>query len=397
MTERKFTQSRYGFGRGFCVLFAGAVLLCTAAVATAEEKKAIVVESYADIAWQNYTDAYTSALLLQDAVRDLLADPNPGTLAAARQAWIFARNPYGQSEVFRFYEGPIDFVDLESGIEGPEGRLNAWPVDEAYIDYVKGRPNSGIINDADGAMSKESLLAKNQANDESDVSLGYHAIEFLLWGQDFSLESAGSRPASDYYPGEEIRERRREYLRLVTEILVEDLAFLVREWDPAVPGNYARQFRRLPSDEALARIMTGMATLSGFELASERLAVPLDSGDQEDEHSCFSDNTHNDFLMNALAVHNVYFGIYGEYRGAGIHSLLVDKDPALDGRIVAAIERSLELIAELPSPIDREILSTPLGSASREKAEAVVLQLQNLADLLKEAGSVLGVEVAIVM
>ena len=48
---------------------------------------------------------------------------------------------YSPTEVFRFYGGPIDDDN------GPEGLLNAWPLDEVFIDYVLGNPDAGIIND----------------------------------------------------------------------------------------------------------------------------------------------------------------------------------------------------------------------------------------------------------
>ena len=74
-------------------------------------------------------------------------------------------------------------------MEGPEGRLNSWLLDEAYIDYVKGNAQAGLINNFEFPLTEEALLAKNQEDDEADVSTGYHAIEFLLWGQDFYSQS----------------------------------------------------------------------------------------------------------------------------------------------------------------------------------------------------------------
>lgn len=342
-----------------------------------------IVESYAVMVHRDYTNAYKDGVALQAAIDAFLAAPSEVTLTAAKKAWLISRNSYGQTEAFRFYEGPIDFADAD-GNEGPESRLNAWPLDEAYIDYVQGNPDAGIVNNAGIEITKDALTSKNQADDEADVATGYHAIEFLLWGQDLSLETAGMRPVSDYEDTPE-NARRRTYLKVVTDLLVDDLKYLVDEW---VGGkdNYAKTF--VEDEQALSKILTALATLSGFELASERMATALDSGDQEDEHSCFSDNTHNDFIYNAQGIMNVFFntGLY-EYLKKQDHDLAED----LEDRIL----KTRKLIAKLPQPIDREILSTPEGSKARDKMEEAVRSLQIEADLIKRAGVALGVEVSI--
>ena len=130
-------------------------------------------------------------------------------------AWRASREPYGQTEAFRFYGGPIDYFDEEAGVEGPEGRMNSWPLDEAYIDYVIGNPSAGIINDATIVLDGETILGLNQNDDDRFVSTGYHAIEFLLWGQDNNSESAGDRPFADFISGSVANDRRRTYLKLV--------------------------------------------------------------------------------------------------------------------------------------------------------------------------------------
>ncbi len=342
-----------------------------------------VISSYAELVHTNYDAAYNDALKLQKAIDAFLAEPNDDTLNAAKQAWLVSRNSYGLTEAFRFYEGPIDFAD-EEGNEGPEGRLNAWPLDEAYIDYVKGNDKAGLVNNPDIAITKEALTDKNQANDEAEVSTGYHAIEFLLWGQDLSLESAGMRPVSDYAKTKG-NKRRRQYLKVVTDLLVDDLIFLSQEWTPD-QDNYAKKF--VQDKDALSKILTALATLSGFELASERMATALDSGDQEDEHSCFSDNTHNDFIYNAQGIMNVFFN-------AGIYEYLETKDHDLAEELEHQILDTKKLLAALPHPIDREILSTPADSEARKKMELAIASLQKQADLFKKAGTVLGIEVSI--
>ena len=84
----------------------------------------------------------TAAEALHDAIDAFVAGPTDATLQAAKDAWLAGRRLYGPTEVFRFYDGPIDNPD-----DGPEGQINAWPMDEAYVDYADGDPEAGIVND----------------------------------------------------------------------------------------------------------------------------------------------------------------------------------------------------------------------------------------------------------
>lgn len=381
------------------LMLTASALLLIAASARAEEaaKKPTAqeaVKDYASLVYVTYWDNVLDAERLAKAVELFLSKPSAATLDNAKYAWLKARDVYGLSEAFRFYEGPIDFVDDAKGEEGPEGRLNSWPLNEAYIDYVQNNPKAGIVQDASVEITREALVSKNQADDEADVATGWHAIEFLLWGQDLSKDGPGARSYEDYLLGDPVRERRRAYLKEVTALLVDDLRFLAKSWEPK-EDNYAARF--VKDKDALAKIMTGLATLSGFELASERMATALDSGDQEDEHSCFSDNTHNDFIANTKGIESVFFNTYekGE-QGVGPYDLLKAKDPALAEKLAAQIRKSVALAEALPHPIDREILSSPEGSPARAKMEEVITSLQTQADLLKEAGKALGVSVEVV-
>ncbi len=357
--------------------------------------KSAVVETYARLVYLNYVDAYQQAIQLKWSIDDFLSDPSGESLEKAKKSWLKSRKSYGASEAFRFYEGPIDYYNTKTQTEGPEARLNAWPLNEAYIDYVAGRSESGLIHDLSFQINADSLDDKNQKSDEANVSTGYHSIEFLLWGQDLSVNSAGKRAPSDYQSGNQINDRRRTYLRIITDQLVNDLSFLVDSWQPNRSGNYADLFLQFSSDSALEKILTGIATLSGFELASERMAVPLDSGDQEDEHSCFSDNTHNDFIYNIAGVENVYFGRYGDFQGTGLNELVEIINPDLNSEFLQILKNSKQQISDIPSPIDREILSTPVNSVGRQKMETAVSSLQRQSELLKQIGQALNLKVSI--
>jgi len=348
-----------------------------------------VSEHYATIVQANYDDAVAAAQDLKAAVEDFVAAPSPARLQEAKVAWLAAREPYGQSEGFRFYDGPIDNVDT-----GPEGRINAWPLDEVFIDYVQEDASGGIINDAEAfpELTAELIAGQNEQGGEKNIATGYHAVEFLLWGQDLSADGPGDRPHTDYVTGAtgtaENQDRRGQYLLLITEMLVDDLRSVADEW-AAGENNYRRDFLALSSDDAIGRMLTGIGSLSGAELAGQRMSTAYDNHDQEYEHSCFSDNTHRDLHLNALSIQNVYLGRYGDHDGIGIDALVDQLDPDLNEQLKEQLEASLAAIADIAVPFDQALSD----SAEREKILVAINALQDQTETLAEIAEVLGVEI----
>lgn len=367
---------------------------CPAGAPSLPPEAPVVVAAYADLVERTYREAYASAEALQRAVDAFLAEPDAARLAAARTAWLAARPAYGRSEAFRFYGGPID--EETAGHDGGsrEGRLNAWPLNEAYIDAVAGAPESGLVNDPALPLTPAAVLERNARDDEADVTTGYHAIEFLLWGQDRDPTGAGSRPASDYLPGAQSWDRRRAYLRIVTDLLVTDLGALVDAWARERPGNYRARFLADDPAVSLGKILTGLATLSGFELAAERLGTALDSGDQEDEQSCFSDSTTADILANARGIAEVWNASSGAGTATRLATLVAGASPTVADRLDRTITDSVALAGQLDAPFDRTLASAP-GSPERTRVEALITSLQHQAELLRAAGGALGVNVEI--
>jgi putative iron-regulated protein len=343
------------------------------------------VKAYVDLVQASYARAAADAMSLQQSVAALLAAPTQESLDAARKAWVAARPAYLRTEAFRFYDGPIEAV---------EGDLNAWPVNEAYIDYVEGNPNAGLVNDPSFKLDSTSLAAANQSQDEADVTVGWHAIEFMLWGQDLSTGSAGNRPYTDYAAGTGSNDRRRAYLKLVTDKLVADLQGLAAAWEDQDPMSLAARMKTMPQREALGRMINGMAILAGFEFMSERLAVALDSGDQEDEHSCFSDTTKQDFVHDLLGIRQVWTGDADGKSRPGLDELVRAQDPALADRLDALFTDAEAKVNALGDPWDK-VLAAPKDSPERQAAEQAVASLQALADGLVAVGNKLGVLVLV--
>ncbi len=343
------------------------------------------VQTYAQIVLANYEDSLAEAQKMDEALDALIADPTQANLNTAREAWLASREPYLQTEVFRFYDGPIDNPD-----DGPEGLLNAWPMDENYIDYVQNDAETGVINDAGATISAEELEGLNEQGGEKNIATGYHALEFVLWGQDLSADGPGDRPFSDFVSGEEgtaaNQDRRRMYLKVTSELLLGNLQTLVDAWNTD-GGNYREEFEGVSDTEALRRILTGMIVLSGFETGGERLQTALDSGDQEDEHSCFSDNTHRDMVQDVVGVQNVWEGSYtrtdgSKVSGTGIRAVVAAVDQDLADRLDAKIEESVAAANALEPPFDNEIAVG--NTEGRARVQALISSLRDQESLLEE-------------
>ena len=327
------------------------------------ERQALV--AYADLATEQYKDALNQAVGLKLVVDRFLRSPTATNQSAARKAWLDSRPPYLRTEVFRFYGGPIDHPD-----SGRETFINAWPLDEAYIDYVEGDPTAGIINKPElvPTLTAETIADQNERGGETNIATGYHAIEFLLWGQDTDPAGPGRRPVEDFLPGgPRNADRRRQYLSIVTELLVTDLKRVVDAWDPKGGGPYRAELLAAEPGEGLRRVLTGMGTLSGGELSGERLNVPYESKDNEDEHSCFSDNTTVDHVEDARGILQVWDGV--------LQPVVKAKSVTLAATFDKQVRASVAAAEAIPAPFDQAILG-PDDAPGRKAVLATIKALE---------------------
>ncbi|MEA2099311.1 MAG: imelysin family protein [Campylobacterota bacterium] len=334
-----------------------------------EAKKSAALTTYADIALANYTDAFNDAKLLVNAIDSFTAKPTESTLNAAKTAWKTSRESYGTTEIFRLSNGPIDAEEgFAASWDAPEGQLNAWPLDENMIDYTtdaSGALTSGNIIDTAGnftpnggdtvdvtTITKNAIADLNENGGDANVATGYHAVEFLLWGQDqdyadFTADTvtngagvAGQRAVTDFTSAANAN-RRIAYLKASAQLIVDDLEKMVTAWTDE-ENSYRRAFlgdgkNAIATDIALKQVFAGMGTFIKSELANERMAVAILTPSEEDEHSCFSDNTHRDISTNYQGFVNVLKGEYkGESKGESFYSVLTtDTKEGLDTLITS--------------------------------------------------------------
>jgi len=349
-----------------------------------------VIENYANIVHANYKKAYDDAVILETAINTFTASPTAANFTAAKDRWKDSRESYGTTEAFRFANGPIDATD-----DSPEGLINSWPLDESYIDYAVDEQgiltNGGIVNSTD-VITKEALENANGDGAEDKVSVGYHAIEFLLWGQDLTAPSEnkpGQRLFTDYTTAANAT-RRAAYLKICADLLTDHLAYLVDQWKPG--GEYRTTFLALNEDVAIKNIYLGISTLAAAELAIERMDVALLTESQEDEHSCFSDNTHRDIALNLQGIVNVYEGKYGDIDGASLQDLVNQADTAIGFSTDTSVTNAKAKIAAIKIPFD-DAISGGLESVEGAKVRVAVRELEALGANFIAGASKIGIAV----
>ncbi len=371
------------------LLFCTSALMALTTHATGAEK-ADVIETYMAIAEAGYADSLTTAKHLNAAVDALLAAPSDQTLAAARAAWLDARVPYQQTEVYRFGNAIVDDW---------EGKVNAWPLDEGLIDYVDGDGASdenpyGALNiiatpalDVSGRKISAEPITASLIQDlheldeiEANVTTGYHAIEFLLWGQDLNGTGpgAGNRPASDFDTTNCSNgncDRRAAYLKVATELLISDLEDMAKAW--AEGGDARAELEAKGEDGAIISMLTGMGSLSYGEQAGERMKLGLLLNDPEEEHDCFSDNTHNSHYYDGLGVQNVYNGTYKRIDGStvsgpALSDLVATVDPGTNTRMEASVDATMAALGALKTAAESGMSYDQMLAADNEKGGALI-------------------------
>ena len=372
--------------------FAASTMLAAPAFA-ADVTPEAVVKHYADVALAKYQDSLTTAKALDEAIQAFVENPSEETQNAAKEAWIAARIPYQLTEVYRFGNPTVDDW---------EGKVNAWPLDEGLIDYVdasygmESDENSlytaNVIANPEIKINGETVDATEITPDllantlheageiEANVATGYHAIEFLLWGQDLNGTDAGAgqRSYTDYLSGDDCTngncDRRAAYLTAASELLISDLEDIVAAWEQ---GGEAYAYVTEDPTTGIAAILTGMGSLSYGELAGERMKLGLLLHDPEEEHDCFSDNTHASHLNDAIGILQAYTGDYTrvdgtEMTGASVSDLVAAKDPALDEELKAKLLATVEAMEAMATRAETVEAYDQMIGEGNDEGNAVV-------------------------
>ncbi|WP_428024458.1 imelysin family protein [Arcobacter sp.] len=422
------------------VVTAIALTGCTTNTNTTQKQEIVksktILEAYSNIALDSYSTALNDAKELEKAIEEFSSNPNETTFENAKKTWLVSRESYGQTEAFRLSNGPIDAEEgwVADTYGSLEGQINAWPLDENMIDYTidaNGAKTSGNIIDTTGKfnpggedskvvdvtkITPKAISDLNENGADANVASGYHAVEFLLWGQDqdysnFIKDSvtngaltAGQRPLSDF-TSEVNAPRRLAYLKAASEKIVSDLEVVTSAWQKNINGTQGlysaallgklsgdNASKNISENDALKQIISGLGVFMKSELANERIAVAVLTPSEEDEHSCFSDNTHRDIATNYQGFKNI---LTSTYNGKKYGPALLDK---VDATSKAKIEKLMTSIEEKIALID-ETAKTKEHFDYQIKASSpmskVIVKLKNemrkLGDMMVNVASANGI------
>lgn len=365
---------------------AGAEGTSAAGGALAPEAVEAVLEHHARLAHAAFQDCQVMAQRLQMEVEAFLARPDARMLAQVRRAWLKARPWQAQTAAL--------VADGDEVARRLLGRINPWPVNEQYLDHVEGDEDGGLVNDLAVPLDHDALLALHQRDGDENLTTGWHAIEFMLWGQDVRDDAPGERSHEDFVDGWRLHAgRRRQYLSWLSGQLVRDLEQVVRTWAPGVAGNWRDRF--VGGGEASLRLLLQtLASVSADELAAGQVEAPLNSQEQEDEQSAFADDSHVDIAFGVLGVQNVWLGRYRRLGGRLLQgpspaALLATADPAVALKVRGQIELSLAIAQALQPPFERLVMGED-DSPGRQQLAGLLESLMRQAGDFSDAAEALG-------
>ena len=269
----------------------------------------------------------------------LSSAPSESSLKAARDAWRSARKAWHQADAFRF--GPVETKNISKS-------ANFWPA----------RPESieAFIASAEPVTHEAvKLLGSN--------TRGFGALEVLLFDSAAGDSAVLARLTTDPSAA-----RRCAYLRVIAELLKASTEELLQSWEPA-SGNFAKEVADaggtsvlFPSGKsAIDQLVNSLASAQDL-VTGTKLGKPYGttSGGNplpDQEESPRSDSSLQDMLDTLEGIRNVYLGDYGGVSGRGIDELVRARNPALDARVVAAIDDARAKIAQIPPPFRTAILT----------------------------------------
>lgn len=317
-------------------------------------------------AYTALSSASRTAQALDSKLASFMYHPNPMSQDEVRQAWRRAYDAFLESMVFAYLpiQDPPDWYKERISYQDMLKQLDTWPVQGGYIDYIEGYPFTGIVNDLTLALDEQSLRAQHRFTDETNASLGYHPLEFMIWGdsgkrspEDFNpqdntapvpvteegeeekhtenTDTAGHGPAPQAEP--QNHNRRRQYVQLVIELLQKDLHRIQRRWEPST-GYYARILQQSTPEEATQASLIGVQNLILEEILGKRFNL---------ESSEFSGGAALDLvaLLNGV---NKWFMPEDPAAAEGSMLFLMEQgDPEAASAFTDALQRTTECSAGL--------------------------------------------------
>ena len=240
----------------------------------------------------------------QSSIATLTDQTNIENLSLSKQAWLNAHSAYELTTLHRYYVTQLMGEQDSLALMQLQYQINHWPIVPGYIDYVDGYPDSGIVHDINVNLDADSLREQHGSFDVSEVTLGFHAIEFLLWGYD---ADSVARPATDFdavleltpkeiesgYTLEQLsNNRRRLFLTVVADTLVNDFLALQSLWLAEEPS-ISQRIESISGTELIVILADSMSAMLTQELLQRSLYPMLNGNFVESVQSPYSRSTQN--------------------------------------------------------------------------------------------------------
>lgn len=240
----------------------------------------------------------------QSSIVMLTDQTSSENLSVSRQAWLDAHSAYELTTLHRYFAAQLIGEQNSLALMQLQYQINHWPIIPGYIDYVDGYPDSGIVHDINVNLDVDSLREQHGAFDVSEVTLGFHVIEFLLWGYD---TGSVARPAGDFdavleltpeeaesgYSLEQLsNNRRRLFLTVVADTLVEDFRALESLWLTEEPS-IRQRIESTSGTELIVILADSMSAMLTEELLLRSLYPMLNGDFVESIQSPYSRSTQN--------------------------------------------------------------------------------------------------------
>ena len=331
---------------------------------------------------------------LRSEILAFLEEPSTTSMNNVRSAWLLSHSAYELTTLHRYFAVLILNEAEILSLFSLQYRMNHWPILPGYIDYVAGFTDTGIVQDITVALNIPTLQEQHGIFGLSEVSLGFHVIEFLLWGE--NPDQITPRSAADYRPvtrltpaqaesGLELdllsNNRRRQLLLLNTQSLIDDFYTSQALW-LAGRDRFVNTLSGYGSGELLVLLieaMTGMLT----EEMLVRSLYPLLNGEYIDSiQSPFSHSTQNAVSAQLTSIEQLLLDT-DSTQGLSLDSILISLSSDFEELFYQNFDASKECLVLLYSTLGNPEDTRDSLQAEFEIVECINL-LTNMIDYLEQ-------------
>lgn len=367
-------------------------------------------------AYSGLNEAVNQAQNLESCITGFLHLPNPLSLEECQQAWVKAHQAYVRSSFYRLIpkEEKPEFEENQSTIKNLHWGLEVWPIEGGYIDYLPGYPLSGIVNDLTLKINQSTLIGQHGFSNESFASLGFHPMEFLLFGPD------GKRSAKDFIPQDNKVElinsdahdesehtaqtpdntadthlpptepqnhnRRREYLKILAAHMLKTLQTMQQRWEPS-KGYYAKQLQENRQNSSINRLYQAIMFVVQKQLLDRQIRAIVSEDPLETQHSGFSGSSVADMRSQLEGLHLLWLGNEAEGQLSFNHALS-QLDENLAQQINGQFGDLINALNKLPADILKKTLP-----ARQAKFKPIEDQLVQLLEMLYNGATLIDIPV----